>query len=154
VPSASSAFEVKVDFIPGFQFTDKIHIRTTGALLVYPVGTVLIGCAVGTPPLIVVLEQRYPESGCSFTPTALQIVLLVRPIRGVHNIVSGCALFDSEHQQRYITEGWDSFLPMLKQARKHFPMYQFAYQGIRRALIREMICTQRYLDLQGKQKDG
>ena len=66
------------------------------------------------------------------------IASLVKGVDRIHNFQTMVGVFSKEKQQKYIQEGSELFLPMLKSAEKKFPSQEPAYKNIRTFLKSQM----------------
>jgi len=66
------------------------------------------------------------------------IASLVKGVDRIHNFQTMVGVFSKEKQEKYIKEGIDLFLPMLKEAERNFPQQEPAYKNIRTFLKSQM----------------
>lgn len=64
----------------------------------------------------------------------------------IHNFQSMIGVFSPGKQRRYIAEGLEFFLPMLKEAKRRFPQQLKAYQNLKFVLVSQMELITAMLD--------
>lgn len=74
------------------------------------------------------------------------IASIVKGCDRSHNFQSMPKVFSAKKQKEYLKEGFDFFLPMLKEAQKNYPEQFLAYQNVRNNLKTQMYLLEHSLE--------